>query len=157
MAGKSRVPGPSASVFPAQLEVCLASLPGASARTGAPGPTTGNHLVFIDPEGLRVGGTAVPRPRPVARIVSQDQNRSDPAWLRVHEPLDALDVLYHVVGPDVLRTLAQQLETLPVHIARPRGRQVLQLQRQVLTQIRPRDEQIQPHSRLGPGFQPDTN
>jgi hypothetical protein len=118
MARKGRVFHPSAPVVTAQFEVCFTALPGAGAGGGAPGSSAGNYLVFVDPEGLRVGGTAVRRPRPVPRVVGQHQNCPSPTWLPVHESFDALYVLHHVVGPDVLCPLAQQLVMLAVHLTR---------------------------------------
>ena len=157
MARKSRVINPPAPVVTTQLEIRLASLPGTSAGGGTPRPPAGNYFSFIEPESLRVCSTPMCRSRPVARIISQHQNCPTQARLPDHKPLNTLDVLHHVVGPNVLRPLAQQPETLAIHLTHPRSRQVLQLQRQVVAGIRPRHEQVQSHPRRGPGFQPDPN
>jgi BMFP domain-containing protein YqiC len=71
--------------------------------------------------------------------------------MAVHELLNAVHVLKDVVGPDVLRSLADQPELLPIDLARPCGREVFQLQRQVAARVRPPDQKVQPHSGCRPG------
>jgi hypothetical protein len=107
---------------------------------GPPSSPAGDSLSLVDPEGGSVRRAAVPRARPIAGIVGQDENGTAPSRLPVNEPLNALNVLNHVIGPDVLCALVEQLEALVLQFTGPCGCEVFQFKYQVLTEVWRREE-----------------
>lgn len=67
--------------------------------------------------------------RPVRRIIGQDEDRAVTAGQENSVLLDPVDVMNHVVRPDVLRTVILQFEPLAHRMPGPRASEVLELQR----------------------------
>ena len=67
----------------------------------APQALTDDPVALIDPKGIGIGSTTMPRSLPVGRIVRENQDGSARSRLVIDKLLDSMDVFHDVVGADV--------------------------------------------------------
>jgi hypothetical protein len=83
---------------------------------------------------------------PVVRVIGEHNDGTVGAWPVVNEPLNAADVLYAVVRPDVLGALAQQVERFLASHALPGSGQVFELERNFAASESIDEEYVQVYS-----------